>query len=424
MILRDLAFQRSESNLRREAVDCAVGIATGRIPSTASIEDKALKLVMNVIYPKNDDMAEEVVRAATEELESAASYATANYLKVQESNRRAETEQKNLPLPLSDEEKAALDKIKKPIVLYMALCVRRPDMIKYLLERSSYDDAILLSKAVKSNMPKLTRAAAAKYETAKIARLVANQVSVKEVPMLLSFLDNLSPPDTAMPTLDLIEACNTIQDKFPLLDGKKDIRFIIPVVSGMKRHELQRKLSDFVAADDNVFKAALHRMSERVTRYALIYREESENLYGMSLCEQLVFLHVLDFGAANLPQKRYVDAIRLCLDDVDVFTDRVVMAALDHLSNAFLHGDSLPLAYMRSVILTCSKHESLHSWICHVLLPRLVVGNVYNDKRHWEGWMRCANMLEHAADSGVSSIEIIQKLPAKQYQQYRTKYPQ
>jgi symplekin len=273
-------------------------------------------------------------------------------------------------------------------------------------------------------MAKLTRAATAKYDTAKIALLVANQVSAKEIPMLLSFLDNLCPPDSSMPTLDLIEACNSIQDRFFQPDGKRDARFIIPVVSGMKRHDLQRKLCDFVAADDNVFKAALYRMSERVTRYALICREESENLHGMSLCEQLVFLHNLDFVSANIPQKRYIDAIGLCLDDVEIFTDRVVMATLDHISNAYLRGDALlPLAYMRSIILTCSKHESLHSWICHTLLPRLIDGKVYNDKRNWEGWMRCANMLEHTAESGVSSIDIIQKLPMEQYHQYRTKYP-
>ena len=424
MILRDIAFQRNETSLRSEAVKCAVGIAAGRLPSTASIEEKALKLVMNVIYPKNDELADYVVDAVTKELESAASFATATLLRVKEANDKVESKPKSALLPSSEEEKVALESIRKPVVLYMALCVRRVDMIKYLLELSSHDDAYLLSKAVRSNMTKLTRAAAAKYDSAKIALLVANQVSAKEIPILLSFLDNLCPPDSAIPSIELIEACYSIQDRFSHADGRKDPRFIIPVVSGMKRLELRSKLCDFAAAADNVFKAALHRMSERVTRYALIYREESENIHGMSLCEQLVFLHNLDFTASNIPQKRYVDAIRICLDDVDVFTDRVVMAALDHISNAFLHGDPLPLAYLRSIILTCSKHESLHSWICHTLLPKLIDGKVYTDKRHWEGWMRCANMLEHTAESGVSSINVIQSLPAEQYRQYRTKYPQ
>jgi hypothetical protein len=106
-----------------------------------------------------------------------------------------------------------------------------------------------------------------------------------------------------------------------------------------------------------------------------------------------------------------------------VFNDRVVQAALDHLSGKNLEGEPLPLAYMRTIILTCSKHESLHSWICHVLLPRLVEGNVYSDKRQWEGWMRCARMLENTRDHGVSSLEAIKKLPEEQLQIYRAKYP-
>jgi symplekin len=132
----------------------------------------------------------------------------------------------------------------------------------------------------------------------------------------------------------------------------------------------------------------------------------------------------MDFAAVGLPQKRYLDAIRLCLEDDEVFTDRVVMAALDYISGRFLTTEEkLPLAYMRTIILTCSKHESLHSWICHVLLPRLIEGKVYTDKRQWEGWMRCAKMLENTGDTGVSSLEAIAKLPSEQLAMYRAKYP-
>ena len=161
-------------------------------------------------------------------------------------------------------------------------------------------------------------------------------------------------------------------------------------------------------------------------RHALVFRDEPdiENpLRGMTLCEQVVYLHQLDFNAVGLPQKRYLDAIRMCLDDDVVFTDRVIMAALDYISGIFLAGESkLPLAYMRTIILTCSKHESLHSWICHVLLPRLVEGKVYEDRRQWEGWMRCAKMLENG-ESGISSLGAIEQLPATQLQQYRAKNP-
>lgn len=410
LILRDVAFQRDA--MRGPAVDCAVAIASGRLPASSSVEGNALKLVMNVIFPKNPDCADKVVEGAKKELDHAAKYAIENKDKMG-----------------GPEEKQALDKVRKPVVLFMALCVRRPDIIKSLMEMGCREGADVLLKAVKTNMPKLTKAASVKHGAANIAPKVADMAGENETPLLLSFLDNLAPPtDKTLPSQELIDACHEIQKKRLDTDGKPDSRYIIPIVSGMKREELVDKLPEFVRSSDDVFKASLRRMAERLRRYVLIFRDEPDpsetTLRGMSSCEQMVYLHRLDFHAVGIPQKRYLDSIRLCLEDDETFNDRVVQAALDNMSGRFLEGEALPLAYMRTIILTCSKHESLHSWICHVLLPRLVEGKVYSDKRQWEGWMRCAKMLENTRDHGVSSLEAIKKLPEEQLKMYRAKYPQ
>ncbi|EED93855.1 predicted protein [Thalassiosira pseudonana CCMP1335] len=432
LILRDVAFQRDA--VRGSAIDCAVSIASGRLPASAPIEDKALKLVMNVIFPKNSDCASKVMESATKELEFATQYAIDNHDEIEKANKvNARKKEKlghvskSLLQPQSEEEKIALDRVRKPVVLIMALCVRRPEKIKDIMEMSCRDGADVLAKAVKTNMPKLAKAAAAKHGAATIALKVADMASEKETPLLLCFLDNLAPAsDKTMPSQELIDACYEIQKNRPGDDGILDTRYIIPVLSGMKRHDLVHKLPDFVREGDETFKTCLRRMSERLSRYALIFRDEPDpaekNLRGMSSCEQMVYLHHLDFNAVGLPQKRYLDAIRLCLEDDGVFNDRIIQAALDYMSGKFLEGEALPLAYMRTIILTCSKHESLHSWICHVLLPRLVEGKVYSDKRQWEGWMRCAKMLENG-DHGVSSLEAVQKLPEEQLKTYRAKYP-
>mmetsp|Transcript_18647 Transcript_18647/g.40362 ORF Transcript_18647/g.40362 Transcript_18647/m.40362 type:complete len:1419 (+) Transcript_18647:149-4405(+) len=434
LILRDVAFQRDA--MRGPAVDCAVAIASGRLPGSPPIEDKALKLVMNVIFPKNSDCADKVVESATKELELAARYSIDNYEKIVKANE-ASSKKKDKPrnaakaalLPQSDEEKIALDRVRKPVVLFMALCVRRPEIIKAIMEMSCREGADVLAKAVKTNMPKLTKAASVKHGAANIALRVSDMASERETPLLLSLLDNLAPStDKSLPSQELIDACHEIQKNRLDADGKTSSRYIIPIVSGMKRDELVHKIPEFVRGSDDIFKASLRRMAEKLGRYVLIFRDEPDpaesTLRGMSSCEQMVYLHHLDFHAVGIPQKRYLDSIRLCLEDDEVFNDRVVQAALDHMSGKFLEGESLPLAYMRTIILTCSKHESLHSWICHVLLPRLVEGNVYTDKRQWEGWMRCAKMLENTRDHGVSSLEAIQKLPEEQLKMYRAKYPQ
>jgi Symplekin tight junction protein C terminal len=113
------------------------------------------------------------------------------------------------------------------------------------------------------------------------------------------------------------------------------------------------------------------------------------------------------------------------LDHEELFTDQVWFAAFDYMSGTFISSekDSLPLGFMRSVILVCTKHETLHSWICNVLLKRLVEGEIWNrDERQWEGWMRCAKMLEGRVAGAPSSAAAVAMLPDLQQLQYRSKW--
>ena len=168
LILRDVVFYRDA--MRGAAVDCAVSIAAGRLPASLPIEDKALKLVMNVIFPKNADCADKVVESATKELEVAMQLSIDSRDKISKANA-ANSKKKERPrhgakaalLPQSDEEKFVLDRVRKPVVLFMALCVRRPEIIKAIMEMSCREGADVLAKAVKTNMPKLTKAVALKY---------------------------------------------------------------------------------------------------------------------------------------------------------------------------------------------------------------------------------------------------------------------
>lgn len=434
LILRDTAFQRSRPESRKAAVRTSVALASGHFHASASCEDKALKLVMNVLYTRSETLANDVVEAAIQELKVASDYAVENFSKIEKANKAAAEKQvinehapKAAFAPDSDEEKVAMDKVRKPALLIMALCIRKPEIIKTLFEVSSVPKANVLSKAVRQQMPKLARAAGVKHGAAEIALRVADMASHHEAPLLLAFMDNLAPlGDKGVPPQDFIDACYKIQEK-KMEGGRKDARYLIPVVSSMLRDDLATKLLEFVQADDAIFMAALSKMGERLGRQALLFRDEPEpetpTLKGLTGCEQLVYLHKLDFQASGLPQKRYLDSIRLCLDNEEIFTDSLVMSALDHMSGVFLTGaEKLPLAFMRTIILVCSKYESLHSWICHTLLPRLIEGKIYEDRRQWEGWMRCAKILENSTGSGASSADAVKQLPPEQFAQYQARY--
>jgi len=201
-----------------------------------------------------------------------------------------------------------MELVKKAANIFIAICIRRPELVGFLMTISSKENTNVLNKAVRNIMPKLTRPLANKYGAAKIAQQVADMVDQTKDALLLSFLDNLAPSEGGLPSEKLILACHNIQEKRLTEDGSKDARFKVPVASGMKRQVLAEKLPESVQAADVVFKAALCRMGERHTRHTGIFREDSEK-EGMTLCEQIVFLHRLDFSAANLPQKRYLEVI-------------------------------------------------------------------------------------------------------------------
>jgi len=434
LVLRDACLQRTNKEGRKSAIRIAVLLASGQLNASPSCEDKALKLVINMLYPRSEAIADAVVEAATNELKEIAKYAQDSYAMIQKANREtkekentSETSHRSPFAPDSDEEKEAMDRARKPILLFMALCIRRPELIKTLFELCSVDKGDVLSKTVRQQMPKLARAVGLKHGPAEIALKVADATTRQETPLLLTFLDALAPlGEKNMVSQEFIDACYEIQES-KADGGRKNPRFLIPVIFAIKRVDLIPKLPGFVDADDDVFMTALKKMSERLGRQVLIFRDEPDqeepSLKGMTHCEQLVYLHKMDFEAAGLPQRRYLDAIRMCLDNEEVFNDRVVMSALDHMSGTFLTGeDPLPLAFMRSVILVCSKHESLHGWICHTLLPRLIEGKIWQDKRQFEGWMRCAKMLETSGDTGVSSKEAIEKLPPEQLAIYQARY--
>ena len=135
-----------------------------------------------------------------------------------------------------------------------------------------------------------------------------------------------------------------------------------------------------------------------------------------------MLLHELDFQAAGLPQKRYLDAIRLLIEDSDVFSDRVLLASLEHMSLKFSKDTSkpLPLAFMRTVIVTVSKHNTLFAYLCNTLLRRLAECRIWEHPRQWEGWMRAASML--AKDEAPNSIACIIALPEDALRGFLQKY--
>jgi symplekin len=432
--LMNVCFKRTSHETRLETVRKAVSIAAGGVPATPATADDAMKLVVNRMFSRSDDLQAMVIEAAEDALEKSAQLAIDKYDEILNANEEKRGEMSDYseyidPLaPFSDVEKEVFERTRRAVMLFLALCLHKVELFSKLLQVGSREKADVLNKAIRKELPKFAKSAGKKHGEAETALAVAKTASAQETPLLLALLDNLAPSEAnVIPPASLVEACIEIQKTRPIEEGDNagelDGRYIIPIVSSLERKELTARLPEFLNSGDVIFQAALARMRERLDPYYNKYRDEEEStLLGMSSCEQLVLLHEMDFAAAGLPQRRYLDAIGLLIKDDTVFSDRVLLASLEHMTVKFSKDTSkpLPLAFMRTVNMTIGKHNTLFAYLCNTLLRRLAECKIWEHPRQWEGWMRAASML--AKDESPNSISCILALPQEPLGLFLQKY--
>jgi len=300
LALRDVCFRRTDGDTRRRAVQMAVEIAAGGVATTSGVADTALKLVMNMLFPRSEELEDMVVAAAQGALNKSAELAIEEFDKIKEANEEMEKEMKDEDFkayvdPLagfSDVEKDILERVRRAVVLYLALCLHKVELFAKLLQVGVLDRADVLNKAIRKELPKFAKSAGKKHGEAETALTVAKVCGPKETPLLLALLDNLAPNNAnVIPPASLVEAVIEIQRTRPIEDGDDagslDSRYIIPIVSSLERTELTARLPEFLRTDDTTFQAALSRMRERLDQFYNKYRDQDETLLGMSSCEQV-----------------------------------------------------------------------------------------------------------------------------------------
>ena len=87
LALHDVAFQWTKGATLQSAVDCVITIGTGRLPASATMEDKSLKLAINALFAKSECLIDALVESSMGELEHAEDYAVKNYGQIQKANR-------------------------------------------------------------------------------------------------------------------------------------------------------------------------------------------------------------------------------------------------------------------------------------------------------------------------------------------------
>ncbi|KAJ2951468.1 hypothetical protein O0L34_g13620 [Tuta absoluta] len=174
-----------------------------------------------------------------------------------------------------------------------------------------------------------------------------------------------------------------------------DVRFLIPVLSGLSKKEILAALPKLIKLNPVVVKEVFNKLlgADRPT---------ADNS-PISPTELLVALHLIDPALADL--KNIIKATALCFAEKHIYTQDVVSAALQRLSGE----PEIPVLLMRSVLQALTLYPSTSTLALNIL-ELLIEREVWQHKVAWEGWVKvCSRLLP-------ASCALLCALPARPLQ--------
>ncbi|KAH3767727.1 symplekin [Pelomyxa schiedti] len=222
-------------------------------------------------------------------------------------------------------------------------------------------------------------------------------VMPKEDPTFLQILDGLAPGCNVEVLVLLFLHLMTDQTKPPpkLVDAVKrvhvalsnDTRFLVSIVAGLTKEEIQEYLPKYLGLKPNVLLAMINR----------ILHTPSSPLDPRSF---LIMLHTVPTAYV----KSAIEPIRICLEQGNIYTQDVLAAVLQHLVDEI----PVPPLFMRTTIWVVQKHRKLMSFVMNQLLSTLIRKQVWLDRILWEGFVNVVKI------SKPFSFPIILQLPPAQ----------
>ncbi|XP_029405964.2 symplekin [Bactrocera dorsalis] len=174
----------------------------------------------------------------------------------------------------------------------------------------------------------------------------------------------------------------------------KDVRVLIPVLSGLSRQEILNAIPKLLKLNQIVVKEVFNRLLG-------IGAEFANQTMAATPTDILVALHTIDPNACDL--KAVVKATSICLTEKEVFTQDVLIGVLQQLVEVV----PIPTLLMRTIIQSITLYPRLTNFVLN-LLQRLILKQVWRQKVIWEGFLKCCQRLK------PQSLPVLLHLPHQQ----------
>jgi len=194
------------------------------------------------------------------------------------------------------------------------------------------------------------------------------------------------------PTTELVTIVKDVYE-----NRHPDARFLIPILPGLSKNETIAHLPKLIELPTNIVKTVINR---------ILHNKPSP----LSPSELLIALHLMDPKVVSL--KKAVEAIQLCFDQKVVVRQDVLAKVLQQLVDT----TPIPPLFLRTVIQTIGRCKQMLGYVMGIL-KSLIVKQLWNDKRLWDGFIKCCKM------TLPTSIPILLQLPAPQFEEALKKVP-
>merc|ERR1719315_821892 len=171
-----------------------------------------------------------------------------------------------------------------------------------------------------------------------------------------------------------------------------DVRFLIPVLNGLTRQEVNAALPKLIKLNPVVVKEVFNR---------LLGTSSSQHSGAMTPADLMIALHNIDPVKCDI--QTVIKATGLCFQEKTVYTMEVLTIVLQQL----MEQKEIPLLLMRTVIQSVALYPNLIGFTMNIL-QRLIVKQVWKQKMLWEGFIKCCERTK------PQSFRVLLQLPPPQ----------
>lgn len=198
--------------------------------------------------------------------------------------------------------------------------------------------------------------------------------------------------ENAAPSPELVKRVRELYQR-----NSSDVRFLIPVLHGLNKHEVISALPKFIRLSPNVTKGVFER---------LLVSYKGEGSYGMSPVtpsELLIALHNIECKGDDSLMKSVIRATNLCFQEKGVYTQEVLAVVLQQL----VDHTPIPMLLMRTVIQSLGVCPRLVNFVM-TILTKLISKQIWKQPKVWQGFIKCCEVTK------PHSFQVILQLPPKQ----------